>query len=279
MIAKSWVKKQVFSLNIAQIKKSLGRDRLKFSKEEIVDYLMALSYQQQQYCYFKAIWNKNEKISYQGFMKNLKVIAPLWGVLEKLHKEQSSISFDDLTIIDTSLLPCKEEKSISPKDWEKKRVTIRTNTTSKIYICGEKWLAVINSQKQIVFNQLLNINYSDQNILKNPYMLVSQGLRQGVLLADRGFSNKNVRKGFAFLNHEKINCSVRLVSPFHYKEKTTLTPEERLLYKKRWQIEEMFRQIKCPLGAFKLILKGSRNKKMLKAKVAIATLAWNMAHS
>ena len=194
------------------------------------------------------------------------------------------VGFDDLTLADSSLLPSKEEASISSRDWTRKVVTLRPVTTGsgqtrQVRVCGEKLLAVMNACGQLVYCKLMpSINSADDNVFKHPMSWASRWLRCGVLLADRGFANNSVRKGLAFLGQTLPNYNLRLVSPPRKSEKWTLNEVDRVLYKKRWDIEEAFRQLKENLGRFRLSMKGSRKSCIREARVAIATLAWNMDH-
>ena len=187
-----------------------------------------------------------------------------------------AIGFDDLTIADSSLLPSKNEQSITRKDWKNGNATVRPDHK----ICGEKCLTLINSRKQIVTNQLMpNINSPDDHVFKQPMQWARKGLRFGHLLVDRGFSNKAVRLGIDFLTNALPDYSLGLISPPRARQTWVLTPEQTLLYKKRWQIEEVFRQLKDPQGRFRMVMCGVRRRPLREARVAIATLAWNMEHA
>ena len=282
MIPQSWVETQVFSMNVKELKHALGRQRLRLDRAQIVAYLMALMSQQLLLRHYKFVHSQAScGVGYAGFMKGLELVAPLWSVLEKRFREQNHIVFDLQTIVDSSLLPSKEDKSITQKDWNCGFATARKSkskslTPEKTYICGEKVLTFINSKHQIVFSQLMpSINSSDENVFKHPMVWASRGLRNGVLLVDRAFSNKSARQGIDFLNKNLSGYCLKIISPPKHKQIWVLSAEEKALYQKRWAIEEVFRQLKDPFGLYRMILKGVRRKGLREARVAIATLAWN----
>lgn len=218
-------------------------------------------------------------------MHALGVLAPLWQVLEAKFRQDNGIEFDQVTVVDSSLLPSKEPHGIRDKDWKKGRVTVRkrqaesdkTPVTERI--CGEKWLLSINSRKQMVFSGLLpSINTSDASVFKQPYTWVRRGLRHGFLVVDRGFSHRAMRTRIAGLRNSQKNYTLTVVSPPHAKQSWKLTPAEEEIYAQRWSIEEVFRQVKDPFGAYRLTMKGIRRARLRVARIALVSLAWNMAH-
>jgi hypothetical protein len=281
MIPHAWIQQQVFSLPLAELKLALGRRRLRIDRNQIVSYLVALLEQQRLMRHFKSIHARTGcDVGYAGFMKGLGMVAPLWRHLEGKYRAQHNIGFDCETLIDSSLLPSKEEANITSKDWDQGRATVRSKPGGNARICGEKWLAALNGKRQLVVSELMrSINDADDHVLKNPMSWASRGLRHGNILADRGFANNAVRQGLAFLRKTLPGYTAQLISPPRKCQTWTLTPQEIKLYRKRWDIEEAFRQLKDPLGRFRLTMKGSRRQAIRQARVAIATLAWNMEHA
>lgn len=286
MIDHAWVERQVFSLPLAELKRMLGRKRLRVDRGQIVAYLMALVAQQSLLRHYKAVHALDScGVGYAGFMAGIALVAPLWVRLETRFRQEKGVGFDELTLADSSLLPGKEEGSIRSRDWDRKAVTVRpvsdgNGATRKLKVCGEKLLAVMNSQQQLVYCKLMpSINAADDHVFKNPMSWAIRGLRQGVLLVDRGFSNHEVRKGLTFLGKTLPNYTLRLVSPPRKSQKWCLSEADQRLYRKRWAIEEAFRQLKDSPGRFRLTMKGTRNPRIREARVAIATLAWNMEHA
>lgn len=283
MIPAAWIEKQVFSLSLAELKSCLGRKRLRIDRWRLLGYVLALMEQQARSRHYKAIHRDGSVgVGYAAFMHGMAMAAPLWGLLLDRHQSQQGIVFDDLTLADSSLLPSKDEGSISKKDWLAGRATVRpgVDKQGKTRICGEKLMAVSNSRRQLVLSLLMtSINSADDHVFKQPYQWACRGLRKGFLLVDRGFSNRAMRSGFEVLRKTLPGFAVHIISPPRARQTWVLTPEEQQLYKKRWEIEEIFRQLKDPLGRFKLSMKGVRNRKIRAARVAIATLAWNMEHS
>ena len=78
--------------------------------------------------------------------------------LKKLKIKASKL----FNMVDTTLLPQKEHKNITQKDFDIHRVTKRKTE----YICGYKGLVFLNRQGFIIDCEFLNINISDYNILK-----------------------------------------------------------------------------------------------------------------
>ena len=277
MIPQAWVEMQVFSMPLGEIKQVLGRKRLRVDRRQIVAYLMGILSQQSLLRHYKAIHTLNTcGVGYAAFMHGLGLVAPLWRHLERSYREQHSIGFDGKTLVDSSLLPAKEESNIRSKDWAAGRCTVRPMDQGSRKICGEKMLTVLNSVGQIVSCGLMpTINSSDDHVFKQPLSWARQGLRQGFLLADRGFSNKAVRTGIDFLRKTLPGYTVKLISPPRARQAWTLTADEQTLYRERWAIEEAFRQLKDPLGRYRLTMRGVRRRVLREARVAMATLAWN----
>ena len=136
----------------------------------------------------------------------------------------------------------------------------------------------MNRRRQIYHAELLNINESDQNYLKNPHKLT--GKLKGILLADRGFSNKLVRDRLNrnknnIFNYNKPIC--RLISPYHVKQKIKLTKKESKLYKRRWLIETLFKLLKDNYSENKLNLTGKYTNKLKQAKFYSTIIVHNLS--
>ncbi len=250
MILQDWIQMQVFSMTLAELKAALGRERLRLSRQQLVDYLLGLLEQQVQMRHFKHIHRQsNCEVGYSGYMYGLGVVAPLWQCLQARYRAEAGIRFDRKTIADSSLMPSKDEASITEKDWRRGSVTVRGKGKAKHYICGEKMLTLTNSLGQIVVSSLLpSINSSDCNVFKQPMAWATRGLRRGILLLDKGLSNKAVQTGFSFLRNTLPGYDLRAISPPKSKKDPALPPEDRQLYQERWEIEEVFRQLKDFLG-------------------------------
>ena len=136
----------------------------------------------------------------------------------------------------------------------------------------------MNRRRQIYHAELLNINESDQNYLKDPHRLT--GKLKGILLADRGFSNKLVRDRLNrnknnIFNYNKPIC--RLISPYHVKQKIKLTKKESKLYKRRWLIETLFKLLKDNYSENKLNLTGKYTNKLKQAKFYSTIIVHNLS--
>jgi hypothetical protein len=272
----------IFSLKTKEIKAIIGRSRLKFSYYEIIDYVQIIFAHSQTQKSFKKIYKTSKyKITYEGFMKNIQLFSKLFmSLFYKINEKLSIKPSKLLNIVDTTLIEEKKVNFITQKDWNSGRVTTRINKKNKIktYTCGSKGLIFLNRFGQIYSANLLNINHSDQNILKNFSFYIKE--LKGILLADRGFSNKAVRerlesfKTSIFIANQR-RC--RLISPYQYKQKETLTKKERKLYKRRWKIETVFQNIKHNYSENKLNLSGKYCKTIKGAKFYSTLIQFNFS--
>jgi hypothetical protein len=206
-------------------------------------------------------------------MKNIQLLSPLMTLLFDFQKKELNIyPHDDFNIVDTTLIPTKQSIYITQKDWDKGIVTRREKDKNKINICGKKALVMINSHKYIYFAKLFNINYHDQNIFKDLMIYHVKKCFNGTMLMDRGFSNKKVRQRFN-------NIGINIVSPYHYKTNTFFTPEEKILYKKRWLIETVFQSLKNNYSQIALNLTKFKHKNFINAKFLATVILFNLSIS
>ena len=270
------------SLKNKEIKSIIGRVRLKFTYKEINDYVQIIFAHSQTQKSFKSIYKKsNFKIKYSCFMSNIQLFSKLFRFLfYKLNEKLSIKPSKLLNMVDTTLIEEKKLNFINQHDWDSGRVTTRINKKNKIktYTCGSKGLVFLNRFGQIYSANLLNINYSDQNILKDFSFYIKE--LNGILLADRGFSNKAVRER---LNHIKTSVFetnkplCRLISPYNVKQNIKLTDKERKLYKRRWKIETVFQNIKHNYSENKLNLTGKYNNLTKGAKFYSTLIQYNFS--
>lgn len=276
------------SLKNKEIKSIIGRVRLKFTYKEINDYVQIIFAHSQTQKSFKSIYKKSKfKIKYSCFMSNIQLFSKLFRFLFYKFNEKLSIKPSKLlNMVDTTLIEEKKLNFINQHDWDSGRVTTRINkkkhnnkdNTNKTYTCGSKGLVFLNRFGQIYSANLLNINYSDQNILKDFSFYIKE--LKGILLADRGFSNKAVRER---LNHIKTSVFetnkplCRLISPYNVKQNIKLTDKERKLYKRRWKIEIVFQNIKHNYSENKLNLTGKYNILTKGAKFYSTLINFNLS--
>ena len=270
------------SLKNKEIKSIIGRVRLKFTYKEINDYVQIIFAHSQTQKSFKSIYKKSKfKIKYSCFMSNIQLFSKLFRFLfYKLNEKLSIKPSKLLNMVDTTLIEEKKLNFINQNDWDSGRVTTRINKKNKIktYTCGSKGLVFLNRFGQIYSANLLNINYSDQNILKDFSFYIKE--LNGILLADRGFSNKAVRER---LNHIKTSVFetnkplCRLISPYNVKQNIKLTDKERKLYKRRWKIETVFQNIKHNYSENKLNLTGKYNNLTKGAKFYSTLIHFNLS--
>ena len=270
------------SLKNKEIKSIIGRVRLKFTYKEINDYVQIIFAHSQTQKSFKSIYKKSKfKIKYSCFMSNIQLFSKLFRFLfYKLNEKLSIKPSKLLNMVDTTLIEEKKLNFINQNDWDSGRVTTRINKKNKIktYTCGSKGLVFLNRFGQIYSANLLNINYSDQNILKDFSFYIKE--LNGILLADRGFSNKAIRER---LNHIKTSVFetnkplCRLISPYNVKQNIKLTDKERKLYKRRWKIETVFQNIKHNYSENKLNLTGKYNNLTKGAKFYSTLINFNLS--
>jgi hypothetical protein len=260
------------------IKVLIKRKRLKFSNNEIAYYLYKFIEHTAKSLNFRYIYendkkNKHITCAYTNFMNNLQTLAPLLTVIYQNQKKDLRIKAnDDFNIVDTTLIPTKQEYYITQKDWNNNNVTTRTKKVNKkdikVHTCGKKGLFMINSQKYIYFAKLLNINNSAQNIFKDLMIYHVNQCFNGTMLMDRGFTNKAVRERFNYIG-------INIISPNHYKINTFFTPNQHNLYKKRWKIETVFQSLKNKYSKVSLNLCKFYNLNMINAKFLATVLLFN----
>jgi len=280
IITQKLIQQALFHIKNKEIKQIIGRQRLKFDRQEISSYLFYIFKHSDKQKSFKSIYKKlKPEFSYQNFMNNIQLFSLLLKRLFYIFNKINHIKASKLlNIIDSTIIPEKQTKFINQKDWNNNRVTTRAIKKEKIRACGSKGLFLINRNKQIYHAELLNINESDQNYLKNPHQLI--GKLKGILLADRGFSNKLVRNR---LSHNKTDIFTynqeicRLISPYHYKSKIKLTDKESKIYKRRWTIETLFKVLKDNYADNKLNLTGKYTSKLKQAKFYSTIIVHNLS--
>lgn len=281
--------KIIIGLKSQEIKSILGRSRLKFTTKKMISYVQMIFEHSLKQKSFKTIHRESGlRIKYSCFMSNILLFSKLFKFLFNKINENLSIKPSSLfNIVDTTLIEEKKVNFINQKDWDSGRVTTRVNKKNKIktYTCGSKGLIFLNRFGQIYSARLLNINYSDQNILKDFTYYLSQ--LKGFLLADRGFSNKAVRERLNsigdknnLINIFKIKTNqtrCRLISPYQYKQKEKLTNKEIKLYKRRWAIETVFQNLKHNYSNNKLNLTGKYHKLIKQAKFYATLIQFNFS--
>lgn len=280
IITQKLIHQALFHIKNKEIKQIIVRKRLKFNRQEISFYLFHIF----NHCYtqksFKSIYKRLKLvITYQAFMKNIQLFSCLTKRLFYIFNKINHIKVSKfLNIIDSTIIPEKQSKFINKNDWNSNRVTTRVENKLKVRTCGSKGFFLMNRNKQIYDAEILNINYSDQNYLKDKYMLASKF--QGILLADRGFTNKSIRQRFTshindIFNYHYQTC--RILSPYHYKENKKLNYKEFKIYKKRWKIETLFQKLKQNYSDNKLNLTGKYTPKLKEAKFYSTIIIHNLS--
>lgn len=277
----------IYSLTNKEIKSILGRERLKFNRQQIIEYIQIIFEHTVKQSTFKKLHQQSlSKINYSCFMNNISLFAKLFHYLfNNINKILGIFPSKLLNIVDTTLIEEKKNTFITQNDWISGRVTTRINKINqqKIFTCGSKGLLFINRFKKIYYAKILDIKFSDQNILKDFSCYLSQ--LKGILLADRGFNNKAVRERISNIGNKNLIVNIfntnqtkcRLISPPHYKEKIKLIKKEQKLYKRRWKIETVFQKLKQNYSNNKLNLKGKYTKLLKKAKFYTALIIYNLS--
>ena len=178
IISQKFLLQQVKSIGKRQIKFLISRQRLKFSYSQISTYLWCFFKHQSQQLNFKIMYIKFKsklKTTYQTFMHNILVLSPLIKFIFYAINKQFNIKVSSLfNIVDSSLINLKNPESIKQKDYNLNNVTTRIKEKIKIHICGVKLLLFINRFSKIYYAEILNINYSDHNILKSSALYQSK---------------------------------------------------------------------------------------------------------
>jgi len=283
---------QVRSISRSVLKQVLGRERFKWGMGDYV-YFMEQSqqmFQHQKTC--KALWEahvlekaKDKALTYKGFWKALKHVEPLWQYLFCLEaKRGRQVKPGSLVMLDTTLLPTKQEPSIRKKDYEAGHVTSRTTKKNqkgkkpkKYAICGKKGMVMLLENGKIGYAELAPINTYDGTWISNPFQFVQMGMTNQVFLADRGFASLEKRKRWRQAN-DVFQVNNRLIMPYMKKSKTQLTSEEYALYKNRWKIETLFQQMKHEKGDYRLCLRWMKSDSKQQATSFWACWLWNQKH-
>ena len=280
IISQKLIKQALFYIKNKEIKQIIGRQRLKFNRKEISCYLFYIFKHSLSQRSFKSIYKKLKlRITYSSFMSNISLFSSLFKRLFYIFNKINSIEASHfLNIIDSTIIPEKKTEFINQNDWNSSRVTTRIIKKEKIRTCGSKGFILMNRNKQIYHAERLNINESDQNYLKNPHNFT--GKLKGILLADRGFSNKLVRDRLShtkndIFNHNQPIC--RLISPYHVKQKEKLTKKEIKIYRRRWKIETLFKNLKDSYSENKLNLTGKYSNKLKEAKFYSTIIIHNLS--
>lgn len=263
----------LFSINISHLKSILKLQRLKTNRVVISFYLYCIYLHYKEQKTFKYIHKhyffKKYKVKYSAFMHSIKLYSVLIKYQHKYICLKRKFFPTVVNIVDSTLIEEKQSKFIISNDYKNSRVTVR----NKEKICGSKGLCFLNSDLKIYHAQLLNINISDQNILKDS--AIYYNLLGKVLLADRGFNNKNVQARV-----KTFDC--QLISPNHYKvvEKTGKYFDKDWyinIYKRRWKIETVFQKMKNNYSDFKLNLKGKYTSRLKEAKFFLCIIDYNLS--
>jgi len=228
---------------------------------------------------------KGKALTYKGFWKALKHVEPLWKHLFFLEAQNSrQAEPGSLVILDTTLLPTKQEPSIRKKDYEAGHVTSRTTKKhqkgkkeKKYSVCGKKGMVMLLENQKIGYAELAPINTYDGEWIANPFQFVQMGMKNQIFLADRGFASQEKRKRWQKAN-DVFQVSNRLIMPYLKKSKTQLTSEEQALYKKRWKIETLFQQMKHERGDYRLSLRWMKSDSKQQAHFFWACWLWNRKH-
>lgn len=253
---------------LSSLRGALGRQRLKFTRDELAQWLWVLFEHQRRHCQFRTLYDElRPPMTYAGFTKNLRTAAALMPLVFREFNRRHGIQPSRLlTYLDTSLIPSKQTASIREQDWRAGKVTRRRKGTAVEDTCGHKLLAHLDRHGRITRAAVLPINTPDNLVTKEP---LNFGL-SGVVVADRGFNCKLSRQRVA-------SCGGRLISPPHVKEKWVLTEQERRLYQGRWQIETAFQRLKDDWGHFRLAASSRYAPVVQKGDIFAALCAYNLA--
>jgi len=282
-------KEIIFSMKKKEIKSILQRDRLKFSNNDIMNYVCFIFEHSVVQKTIKSMYKNMKKenitwlknLTYHNLLKNIRLFSKLFKYLfNQINKKLLISPSKLLNMVDTTLIPEKQAKFIHQKDWKQNRVTTRVKDNITTHVCGSKGLIFMNKFNQIYHAELVNINYSDHNFFKDSAYYFQ--FLKGILLADSGFSCKEVRHRLEnyFSNMNSIfkqKEKLHFISPYHYKQKLKLNQKESKLYKYRWRIETLFQNIKHNYSNNKLNLSGNYSKSIKQAKFYSTLIQYNFS--
>lgn len=273
---------QVKSLSFSQIKSILSRSRLKFSKELIAKYLYLLDFHNYHKISLLDLYNKQElqeniDCCYSNFCRNLDTISKLMPYIFNYFNSKNNIKkTSNYGIVDTTIIEKKKSSNILESDFTKNDVTSRFKNkckSHKIYYCGYKLLCFLNENKLCYGLNLLNINYSDMNILKDS-ALYKDKVENIKILADRGIGHNKTKKRLLTFNSELIFPKRKS----QQKNKDDWIDEKhKVIYKNRWKIEMCFNEVKNPYGIIRLDLTYKKlSESVRKAKIYLSLLKYNL---
>lgn len=259
---------QYDKLNILEKKLILNRFRLRLTNTEIKFLISVLVNHFENKKYFKKIYFENFdsiNCTYQNFMKKIKTITPLFEFLfNRVTRQNVMQNKQDskLRIVDSSLISCLKPCSLNMK--HKGDVTIRKDQqNNKIYIAGVKLFTILNDDGKIIKANVFNINFPDIKYLKEN-ILFFKGM---TVLADRGFNSTFLQNNLKTFN---------LISPHTGKNCKKLNYEEKVLYKKRWKVEVLYKKLKDLYGDYKLNPSFRYNLNIIKAEIFYNLLKFNL---
>lgn len=261
---------QYDKLKIFEKKFLLKRLRLRLTNMEMKYFISILVEHFEHKKYFKEIYKRDFgnfdflNCNYQNFMKKIKVVSPIFEFLFNrisrliLNKKEEST----IKIVDSSLISCLKQNSLRIK--HKGDVTVRKDQQNhKIYIAGVKLFTVLNEDGKIIKADVKNINFPDITYLKENVLF----FKNSDLLADRGFNSTFLQNNLKTFN---------LISPHTGRKCKRLTEKEKVLYKKRWKVEVLYKKLKDQYGNYKLNPSFRYNKGIIKAEIFYNLLKFNL---
>ena len=137
IITQKLIKQALFNVKTKEIKQIIGRQRLKFNRQDISLYLFYIFKHSIEQKSFKSIYKRLKLvISYQAFMQNIALFSSLFKRLFYIFNKINHIKASKLlNIIDSTNITEKQTKFINQKDWTNHRVTTR----------------IINKEKRLVW--------------------------------------------------------------------------------------------------------------------------------
>ena len=268
-ITLGFLESQISKINKDELKILLGKKRLKFTSRDIAVLLFALYSSQKNFTYLKKIYHDFVRKSlinttYQGFMYSLNVVSPVAEILFKNITKKSRST--RTLVVDTTLLPQKERHCIN---WSKDQ----NRTVSRGYgqlVCGVKVLMISTTDSVILYLDVGCIRKNDAKIITEEFVQKVKTFNPKHVLLDKGFASDPNRELFR-------EFSILPVIPYKDNQPQKLTLREKDLYSERFSIENIFKVLKDPQGDIRLIMKKIRRGPIVRAKVFLAGLAYNLS--